>query len=107
VLHSEAGYSLFNSFSQYLMNIYVGNLPWSLSDDDLQELFTEYGEVTNASIVADRDTGRSKGFGFVDMPDQSAGEMAVESLNGKTVDGRDIRVNEARKKEDRPSTSRY
>ena len=78
------------------MNIYVGNLPWSLSDDDLQELFAEYGEVTNATIIADRDTGRSKGFGFVEMPDQGAGEKAVESLNGTTVDGSDIRVNEAR-----------
>jgi len=89
------------------MNIYVGNLPWSLSDDDLQELFAEYGEVTNATIIADRDTGRSKGFGFVEMPDQSAGETAVESLNGKTVDGRDIRVNEARAREERRSAPSY
>ncbi len=85
----------------------MGNLPWSLSDDDLQELFAEYGEVTNATIIADRDTGRSKGFGFVEMPDQNAGETAVESLNGKTVDGRDIRVNEARAREERRSAPSY
>lgn len=89
------------------MNIYVGNLPWSMSDDDLQELFAAYGEVTSATIISDRETGRSKGFAFVEMPDQSAGESAVEALNGKEVDGRDIRVNEARPREERRSGPRY
>jgi RNA recognition motif-containing protein len=83
------------------MNIYVGNLPWSLSDTDLQDLFSQYGEVTSATIISDRDTGRSKGFAFVEMPDQSSGSTAIESLNGSELDGRDIRVNEARPRETR------
>ena len=82
------------------MNIYVGNLPWSLSDDDLQDVFSQYGEVTSAKIISDRDTGQSKGFAFVEMPDQTAGTAAIEALNGSELDGRDIRVNEARPRED-------
>jgi RNA recognition motif len=85
----------------FTMNIYVGNLPWSLSDTDLQDLFSQYGEVTSATIISDRDTGRSKGFAFVEMPDQSSGSTAIESLNGSELDGRDIRVNEARPRETR------
>ena len=82
------------------MNIYVGNLPWSISDDDLQDVFSQYGEVTSAKIISDRDTGQSKGFAFVEMPDQTAGTAAIEALNGSELDGRDIRVNEARPRED-------
>jgi RNA recognition motif-containing protein len=88
------------------MNIYVGNLPWTLSDDDLQDLFSQYGEVSSVKIISDRDTGRSKGFAFIEMPDQDSGTAAIEALDGSEVDGRDIRVNEARPKEARPTEDR-
>ncbi len=89
------------------MNIYVGNLPWGLSDDQLQDLFAEHGEVTRATIISDRDTGRSKGFGFVEMPNQAEAEAAISSLDGTSFNGRDIRVNEARPREERPRRERY
>ncbi|MCH8276309.1 MAG: RNA-binding protein [Bacteroidetes bacterium] len=89
------------------MNIYVGNLPWGLSDDQLQDLFAEHGEVTRATIISDRDTGRSKGFGFVEMPNQAEAEAAISSLDGTSFNGRDIRVNEARPREERPRRESY
>ena len=89
-------------------NVYVGNLAFSVTSDSLRELFEQYGSVSSASVVMDRDTGRSKGFAFVEMPDQAAGSAAIEGLDGKEVDGRDIRVNEARPREERRSRpSRY
>jgi RNA recognition motif-containing protein len=78
------------------MNIYVGNLPFRMSDQDLTELFAEYGEVVSARIIKDRETGRSKGFGFVEMDDDSLANEAISSLDGAAVQGRNIRVNEAR-----------
>ncbi len=89
------------------MNIYVGNLPWGLSDDELQDLFAEHGEVSRATIISDRDTGRSKGFGFVEMPNQAEAEAAISSLDGTSFNGRDIRVNEARPRNERPQRQRY
>ena len=83
------------------MNIYVGNLSYSLSESELQDAFAEFGEVSSAKILSDRETGRSRGFGFVEMPNQAEGDAAVEQLNGKDVGGRALRVNEARPREER------
>ena len=84
------------------MNIYVGNLPYTLSDRDLRELFEEHGNVSSASVIVDKFNGRSKGFGFVEMPSDEEGNKAIEKLNESPQDGRNIRVNEARPREDRP-----
>ena len=84
------------------MNIYIGNLSYNVTDQDLQKLFEAYGKVDRSNVISDRETGRSKGFGFIEMPEQSEGQKAIEELDGQDVDGRNIRVNEARPKEDRP-----
>ena len=84
------------------MNIYVGNLPYSTDRDELREIFAAYGEVTAARIVNDRETGRSKGFGFVEMADDNAAKAAIEALNGNEIGGRKVVVNEARPREERP-----
>ena len=76
------------------MNIYVGNISWGLTDQDLENVFAEHGTVTSAKIITDRATGRSRGFGFVEMSDGA--EAAIESLNGAEVDGRSLVVNESR-----------
>lgn len=83
------------------MNIYAGNLPYRITEDELRDLFAEYGEVSSAKMVIDRDSGRSKGFGFVEMPDNSQAKTAIEALNGTEVQGRNIVVNEARPKPER------
>ncbi len=88
------------------MNIYVGNLAYSVTDDELRSAFAAYGEVSRASVIMDRDTGRSKGFGFVEMPDNSQAEAAINGLNDQPLSGRAIRVNEARPREDRPRRPR-
>ncbi|MBS3808670.1 MAG: RNA-binding protein [Desulfobacterales bacterium] len=77
------------------MNIYVGNLSYNVSEDGLKDIFTEFGEVESAKIIADRYTGRSKGFGFVEMPSNSEADQAIKALNGKAVDGRSMKVNPA------------
>ncbi len=84
------------------MNVYVGNLPYSTSSDDLRATFEEFGEVTSANVISDRDSGRSKGFGFVEMSDDAQAQEAIDKLNGTEMDGRTITVNEARPREDRP-----
>ena len=78
------------------MNIYVGNLSYNTDEGNLESIFSEYGTVESVRIVKDRDTGRSKGFGFVDMPDDQEAAAAIEALNGQEIDGRTLRVNEAR-----------
>lgn len=83
------------------MNIYVGNLSYSVTDEDLNELFGEFGEVTRASVISDRESGRSKGFGFVEMSSDDAARQAIDALNGKDVKGREINVNEARPRPER------
>ena len=85
------------------MNIYVGNLSWQMTDEDLRTLFEQYGSVTSAKIVKDKTSGRSKGFGFVEMPDDEASKKAIAGLDGTTKDGRTIKVTEARQKEERPA----
>ena len=79
------------------MKLYVGNLPWSTGEAELEEMFAGIGEVRSANVITDRDTGRSRGFGFVEMSDDDA-KRAIEELNGNEVDGRAIRVNEAEEK---------
>lgn len=77
------------------MKLYVGNLPWSVDDAKLKELFSEFGEVTEAVVITDKFSKRSKGFGFVTFTEEEAGKKAEEAMNGKEVDGRELRVNEA------------
>lgn len=80
------------------MNIFVGSLPYSLQEADLQELFEAYGEVTTVKIIIDRESGRSKGFGFVEMSDDEAAQKAISGLNGSEVSGRSIAVSQAEDK---------
>jgi len=82
-------------------NIYVGNLSYQLNSDSLQKIFEEYGSVKTAKVVTDYETGRSKGFGFVEMEESTCAERAIESLNGTDLDGRVITVNEARPRKPR------
>jgi len=83
------------------MKLYVGGLAYSVSDKELEELFAAQGKVVSATVIKDRDSGQSKGFGFVEMDDNEAGQKAIKELNGKDVSGRSIVVNEARPQEDR------
>lgn len=85
------------------MNIYVSNLGFNVQDEDLKKFFTPYGEVTSSKIINDRETGKSRGFGFVEMSDDAASKKAIAELNDTTIDGRAIKVTEAKPKEDRPS----
>lgn len=85
------------------MNIYVSNLPFAVIDEDLRSYFAEYGEVSSAKVIMDKFTNRSKGFGFVEMSDDAAAEKAIAELNGATIEGRQIKVNVARPKEERPA----
>lgn len=85
------------------MNIYVGNLSFNTSDDELREAFEKHGRVDDARVVSDRETGRSRGFGFVEMPNDEEGRAAINALNGASLHERTLTVNEARpKKERRP-----
>ncbi|HEX8179076.1 MAG TPA: RNA-binding protein [Pyrinomonadaceae bacterium] len=83
------------------IRLFVGNLNFKTSSEDLQELFGQVGEVQSASVVTDRETGRSRGFGFVEMASQEDGQKAIEQFNGKDFNGRNLTVNEARPREDR------
>jgi RNA recognition motif-containing protein len=90
------------------MNIYVGNLNYKVTREDLQELFAEYGEVVSVNIITDRETGRSKGFGFVEMADDTEAENAINNLNGTAYGDRDLKVNQAKPRETKPRTrNRY
>ncbi len=83
------------------MNIYVGNLSYGMSEDELRDAFGAFGQVSSVKILMDRETGRSRGFGFVEMPNNSEAETAISQLNGKDVGGRALRINEARPREQR------
>lgn len=83
------------------MNIYVGNLSYGMTEAELRDAFSAFGEVSSVKILSDRETGRSRGFGFVEMPNQSEAEAAIAQLNGKEVGGRALRINEARPRERR------
>jgi RNA recognition motif-containing protein len=82
------------------MNIYIANIPFKASEQELKELFESYGEVSSTKIIMDKETQRSRGFGFVDMPDDTAGREAINKLNGFNFLGKDLVVNEAKPKED-------
>lgn len=84
------------------MNIYVGNLSFDVTEDELKEMFAEYGEVASVNIITDRYTGKSKGFGFVEMPTQAEAEASIKELNESSLKGRDIIVNQARPRTERP-----
>jgi len=84
------------------MNIYVGNLSYDLTEKELEELFTDFGSVSATRIITDRQSGRSKGFGFVEMDNKAEGEEAIKQLDGKEMNGRPLKVNEARPREERP-----
>ena len=84
------------------MKIYVGNMPYAMTEDELRNLFEQYGTVASASLAIDRETRRVRGFGFVEMPEKAEAEAAIEAINGTEQGGRKLVVNEARPREDRP-----
>lgn len=85
------------------MNIYVSNLSFNIQDEELKKFFTPFGEVTSAKVITDRESGRSRGFGFVEMSDEAASKKAIAELDGTSVDNRTISVSVAKPKEDRPT----
>lgn len=85
------------------MNIYVSNLSWGTSSESLQNLFAQYGEVSSANVITDRETGRSRGFGFVEMPDDTEGQKAIDEINGTDFEGKTLTVNVARPKTEHAS----
>lgn len=87
--------------------LFVGSLAWATNDDSLRDFFAKAGTVVSASVIMDRDSGRSKGFGFVEMSSDEEAKAAVDQLNGKELDGRAIVVNEARPREERPRQNSY
>lgn len=88
------------------MNIYVGNVSYDLTDHELRDLFESHGKTISASIIKDRETGRSKGFGFIDMENESDGENAIKELDGQEIHGRNIKVNQARARTNEGSNQR-
>ncbi|MBS1258017.1 MAG: hypothetical protein MAG551_01070 [Candidatus Scalindua arabica] len=84
------------------MNIYVGNLLYEITDDEVKDLFSLHGEISSVSIIRDKHSGQSKGFGFIEMPNQAEAEEAIKALNESEVKGRNIKVSQARPKEERP-----
>jgi len=89
------------------MNIYVSNLSFNVQDEDLKQFFTPYGEVTSAKIITDRESGRSRGFGFVEMSDDEASKKAIAELDGKSMDSRTINVTEAKPREEKSRNNRW
>jgi RNA recognition motif-containing protein len=89
------------------MNIYVGNLPYSVTEDDLRDAFGAYGNVTSVNLIIDRMTGQSKGFGFVEMGNNSEADAAIKGLNETSMGGRQVKVNQAKPREERPQRNRY
>jgi len=83
------------------MNIYLGNIAWSMTEDDIEALFAEFGAVSSVKIITDKYSGRSKGFGFVEMDDDAAAQKAIDALNDSEQEGRNLRVNQARPRERR------
>lgn len=85
-----------------MKRLYVGNLSFHTTEDQLQQLFASYGQIDSVKLVTDRDTGRSRGFAFVEVADDAAAQKAIDELNGRDLDGRNLTVNEARPREERP-----
>jgi RNA recognition motif-containing protein len=88
------------------MKLYVGNLAYTVTQDDLKELFSEFGEASSVELISDRNTGQSKGFGFVEMPSNSEADVAIKALNGKNFKGRPLKVNQAQPRADKPRRPR-
>ena len=84
------------------MNIYVGNLPYNVSEEELRDIFSEFGEIASVKLITDKFSGRSKGFGFIEMPNNSEADQAIKALNGSSLKGRDIKVNQAQPRPKRP-----
>ena len=84
------------------MNIYVGNLPYTVTEDELKAVFAEFGEIDGVTIITDKSSGQSKGFGFVEMPNNSEADQAIEALNGSLLQGRALKVNQAKPRGERP-----
>jgi RNA recognition motif-containing protein len=89
------------------MNIYVGNLNYQLTEDDVRDVFAEFGEVVKVNLITDRDTGRAKGFGFVEMANDADGKKAIQELDGADINGRNMKVNEARPREEKPRRNNW
>jgi RNA recognition motif-containing protein len=89
------------------MNIYVGNLAYSVTESELKDAFAEFGEVSSVAIITDKFSGQSKGFGFVEMPNNSEADAAIKALNESSIKGRNIKVNPAKPRGERPQRSRY
>ncbi|MCK4898366.1 MAG: RNA-binding protein [Anaerolineales bacterium] len=89
------------------MNLYVGNLNWQTTEADLQAAFEAFGQVSSVTIIKDKYTGQSRGFGFVEMTDDSEGQAAIDGLNGKELDGRTLRIDLARPRDDSKDRNRY
>ena len=89
------------------MKLYIGGLAYSIDENELEKLFAEYGKVTSAVVIKDRDSGQSKGFGFVEMEDDTEAQNAIKEMNGKEFSGRSVTVNQARPQEDRSSGSDF
>lgn len=89
------------------MNIYIGNLPYSVTDEELRTVFSEFGQVESAKIIMDRYSGRSKGFGFVEMADTTEAQNAIKSLDNSNLKGRNLRVNEAKPRRERPQQHNF
>jgi len=88
------------------MKIYVGNLPYSVRDNELEEMFTSFGEVTSATVIIERETNRSKGFGFVEMENHAEATAAINEMNNREINGRGLKVSEAKPREDKPRRPR-
>lgn len=84
------------------MNLYVGNLSYGVTEDELKELFAEFGEIASINIIKDKFSGQSKGFGFIEMPDNAEADKAIKALNGSELQGRNLKVNQAKPRSDRP-----
>src|SRR5580700_8737035 len=89
------------------MNMFVSNLSFHTTDEDLRNLFKEFGEVSSAKVITDRETGRSRGFGFVEMPDEAASKQAMQGMEGKEIEGRMLSVSVAKEKEDRSRNNSF
>jgi RNA recognition motif-containing protein len=89
------------------MNMYVSNLGFHVAEEDLRKLFEQFGQVSSAKVITDRETGRSRGFGFVEMGSEAEAKTAMEKLHNKDIEGRQISVTQAREKTDRPSSKRW
>lgn len=88
------------------MNLYIGNISYRTKESELEQAFSAYGEVASATIITDKVTGRSKGFGFVEMPNEDEARAAIEGINGRDIGGRNLTVNEAKPREERPRQPR-